>query len=408
VNALNFDPRAIVAWACALAITSAGVIVSADPRALAQSLMLMPFVLGAAPYLLLIGMVAIGTRRIAAGFALVYCGGLAALAVLALAVAGNDAAGFMVLLAEAAGVAVVTFMFAHIGLVIGAVALMRGREPGYGWLGQALIVAVLATSTLVAVHVWRYVESPARHTEQRLTRALDARVAVLRLNRCLAEHHATHGEYPRALGAIGPAGSRCAERALIEDGIDGYQVTYRATGGGYELHLRARAANGLPQDSRRSDETGAVYHSLNADGGGGSAGVDPLPVLAQISRCVQDYRRLDPAGGYPRDLATAQSERACFSRYGVDDEQGRAVVEVGRLDGFQYVYTARSAGPVADGFTLELRPVRYGRPHTRSYTCTASGVLYWTDEDRPAAAGDPDYQQDPVTLEIRRDYCIAP
>ncbi|MCI0436742.1 MAG: hypothetical protein L0271_24350, partial [Gemmatimonadetes bacterium] len=151
------------------------------------------------------------------------------------------------------------------------------------------------------------------------------------------------------------------------------------------------------------------YHSTDGAGNGGSAFDHPEQDIQMIDICLEKYRLDNPEQGYPLTLQAAHEKMGCFSAYGLAARE-RMLLEVGTHEGYRYSYTPLRApnDSRVTSFRLDVRPIAYGRPLTRSLLCTPEGTLHVTQEERAAEKTDPDLQVDAATGTARRSYCMGP
>ncbi len=87
------------------------------------------------------------------------------------------------------------------------------------------------------------------------------------------------------------------------------------------------------------------------------------------------YSATTGAGTYAADLGVLSTAKLIDS-----------VLGSGTKDGYTF---SASTGTGNSTFSLTARPVTYGSTGTRSFFADESGVIRYTDEDRPATADDP-------------------
>jgi hypothetical protein len=99
-------------------------------------------------------------------------------------------------------------------------------------------------------------------------------------------------------------------------------------------------------------------------------------------RALQTYSARQPTQGYPRALVDLGPQGLSF----VDE-----LIVSGKTSTYNVTYTP--GPPDASGrittYTISVRPISYGIGGAASYFCNESGVIHWTDEDRPATTEDP-------------------
>jgi hypothetical protein len=224
---------------------------------------------------------------------------------------------------------------------------------------------------------------------------------VLRtLNRCLEAYRLrSPAGYPPSLAALGPAGTRCARPAFVDNHDPDVSIVYTpgppAAGGAvatYQLRVHLLEAQ-PPFNDLASDETSRL--ALASDPEKASSQSDSINqsrvhAIQWIDRALGRFRRRH--GGYPRTLRALDDEDP--------DDGNREAIKVradireglrdGRLDGYRYLYTPGTPdrqGNIAS-YRLDVRPVRYSKLTNSSLLCDPRGILWFTDQDRPAQATD--------------------
>ena len=135
------------------------------------------------------------------------------------------------------------------------------------------------------------------------------------------------------------------------------------------------------------------WEGVTEDGSGGAAYDDVARRIELVSLEVERSRIDSPAGAYPRTLAetgvlpaNALARRSACGRCLLEAE-----IVAGQALGFRFLYAPSADGGAGAraGYRLDVRPVRFGDPFTRSYLCTPEGLLHYTDQDRAAEPDDP-------------------
>lgn len=407
--------RFVAALSALLAVLGATAVLTADPRGLAQ---VGAGLLGATwlglPYLLVI-VLALTRQTAACGWTATVIGALFALVVVAaVMLVGRDALGFAAFFSGAIGIQALLVILAHAGLLTAGVRLVRRRDGPASVVLPVLATANLVAAGLVGVQMHGYQSSPQRAEKVAVERGVDAHGAMLQLHRCLVKFQRDRGAFPETLVELGPDGTQCAAGDLVTDRVEGYHFRYAvaADGQAYELLAQVRDPARSPYDHRRVDQSGAIWHSLDESGAGGTPDEDPTTTMQTLDICLEQYRQRFPARGYPASLAAADEELGCFFPGGLLalTEMGRSILEIGQFMGYRYQYTpgARDSQGVVRSFRLDLRPVQWGPAMKRSYLCTPEGTLHMTEEDRAAERTDADLQTDPVTGAVWRSGCMGP
>lgn len=396
--------------AALLAILSAAALLTVDPRSLTQAGGLPALSVSLSfPYLLIVLMVALCATRAAAWISVIVALIVLLAAVAATVISEGDALAVLAYFGPLLSVLIGLCVAAHLTLLFSAISLLRGGAGGGSALAIILSLGLLGSAIFVFANLRRYAESPERAEAIALDQEVTAVEIVEELNYCLGLHHRQHDRYPAVLMEIGPQGSKCARAQGVSNSITGYDVRYSPTARGYELRMLAKAPERATHDSYRSDETGTLYHSTDGEGNGGAASDHPEQDIQMIDICLEQYRLDHPQEGYPPALEAAQERMGCYSGYGLVSG-GRLILEFGTHEGYRYQYTPLGApgAPHISSFRLDVRPIAYGQPLTRSLLCTPEGTLHVTEEDRAAKKTDPDMQMDTVTGTAVRSYCMGP
>ncbi len=411
-STLNRWPLVAV-LAALLAILSIGALVTVDPRGLAQvgpALIAQIWVI--TPYAIVI-VLGLARQPVAAGWVSVVLGALFLLIAFVLFLAaGRAALAFAVYFAGAIGLILLLIVASHLLMLRAGYMLVRRRVGAASLPLVILLTGNLVALGLVAQHGGRYLRSPERAQALAVGKAMDARVAILQLHRCLTLYQRASGRYPQSLADVGPAGTRCASEEFTGNRIAGFDLRYmpKTDAQAYDLLLFGLDPARAPYDHRRTDETGTIWHGLDAEGRGGNPDEDPTTSIQYLDICIEQYRLAHPTEGYPESLAAAQAKLRCYGELDFLAEEGRSVLELGAFKGYRFEYRpgpASGRGEITS-FRLDTRPVAWGRPMRRSYLCTPEGTLHVTDEDRAAERSDPDMQTDRVTGLTNRSWCMGP
>ncbi len=394
---------------CALlAVLSAVAFFTIDPRALAQTAVPLRSLWWSFPYLVVVLLVAVGATRGAAWTSVALASLVLLGAIAAIVISEGDALALVVYLGPWLGVPLVVGALAHLMLLFSAISILRGGSGGGRFLAIILSLSLLAVVAFVFGNVRRYLASPERAEAQALREEAHAGEVMQELTYCLGIHHKRLQRYPTTLVELGPQGSKCTGAHSVSNSVKGFDIRYEPTATGYELRVLARDPARAPYDSYRSDETGAVYHSTDAQGNGGTAFDNPLEIIQAIDLCIEQYRIDHPRAGYPANLKVANDEAGCFRPFGL--VSGRLLLELGTQEGRRFDYAPQPApgGTGNSSFRLDVRPLVYGKPLKKSLLCTPEGTLHVTEEDRPAEKSDPDMQVDSTTGTTYRSYCMGP
>lgn len=118
-----------------------------------------------------------------------------------------------------------------------------------------------------------------------------------------------------------------------------------------------------------------------------------LETLNQIASCAASYKKSHPGIGFPPDPRTLGPEtEGCL-----DTVSANAVAATDTKAGYSFVYKAtRKKNNIWTGFTLAVRPLRYGKTGTRSFFTDEAAVVRFTKEDRPATASDPPVEYEEI------------
>ena len=293
------------------------------------------------------------------------------------------------------------FFAATVAVVYGRLAgrslqgVSRAGAPALSSLGWRAATLLLGVPALFALVSWLW--PPAALTLRTIPEAPETPYEqVVRsihvLNRCLAAYERTHAGYPRDLAVLGPSGTRCASE-IVGNRAPGLTVTYHpgapdASGRVTAYQIDVQSNRKPSQDFHlRSDETSTLFDSSDSSRTAALSN-DPLLNIQMLDIDLQRFRRSHPGQGYPKSLQELESSRFRGLR------EVEAGLKGGRLDGFRYLYSP--SPPDAKGsilsYRLDVRPVRYGTPLKRSYLCDPRGMLWNTEEDRPAQPTDPDFE----------------
>lgn len=364
----------------------------------------------------------LGLRRCAAWLAIAVGALPILVALLLLALpgpAGREAralaAFLLVLAAPLTGPPIAALVLAQLGLLgCGLRALRPGSVRGARLGAAALGVLALLSLSATGANVARYLGSPERRTALQTAARGEARMHFRRLQRCLRLVAASSPRgLPRDLALL-PREGPCDVAGDLSRSFPGYDVRYEPGEPDAAGRLARFSLSVVPLDPKRrsydgwrSDESGVVYHA--PAGPEPAAADDALLGLQTLVVCIESTRLRSRDGGYPGSLEALGPEGArCLSRSGPLGEFEAALLD-GEDQGHRFVYEVlrgRADGP-ARSYRLDVRPIAYGRPFTRSYLCDPGGRLHFTDEDRAAQASDPNLERDPVTGEERPYYCFG-
>jgi hypothetical protein len=297
-----------------------------------------------------------------------------------------------------------TFLLPLLAFAVAA-TISLARKPGSTWaigtISVGFLCALMTAATL----------QQSKNKDAMWMRPLDPMVVapdMLAIDKCSQEFAASHPErgYPESLMQLGPSGTGCLPAALMQGQIKGFSIIYQAGAkdsggkiGGYAVKALESSPKGKDVSGIFSDESGLVR--LRFDGPHGMRStIAYFPGQATFSRlldCLWDaslnssFRLLDEHGD------RVVTDRDLYVRHSLWEHPFTDKRKLSS-DGynFEYSFTSEKDGTI-NGFTVEVRPQRYGISGVRSYLAIAtidprtsrrSLNIHATPQDRSATLDD--------------------
>ena len=255
--------------------------------------------------------------------------------------------------------------------IVGLTAAVRPSEPQSVDLATAAAIMFLAAlyegSVLKASSIFARYEPSVKVNPYQVTFTLES---------CLLDYKESHGVYPGSIETLFN-GSRCVNQAFLRN-VD---VSYRAKNNpptGYDLVVERRSLWPWQRYRLITNESGIIQEPH--EGNGPLTVNNPGQLIATISQCIQDFRRLRgrfPA--VPNDLWQDNS-------HGCPGMPTPLESNPSNIDGYWIAY---DRAPDSSSFVMTARPDHYGVTGIRSYYLDAQGKIHVTMNDRPATPADP-------------------
>jgi hypothetical protein len=281
------------------------------------------------------------------------------------------------------------------------------RRVGFEWALTGVGVGFVCSVILLALAPRPRLSEPAWERPLDPT-ALSSE--ILTISKCTQEFAVSHSRsgFPESLQQLGPQGTSCLSEDLVATKQKGFTIVYEPGSKDesgrvptYSIKASETAPKGKDTSSIFTDESGLIWTRYDGPHGKGIAILYPTGEyeFQKVLSCLFDAT-LTPG---PWRIFAGQSESVISDR---DIYLRRRLEEqlfVGNRElvtgGYSYEYSFLGARDGAiDGFTIQVRPERYGIVGVRSYLAIATidasrqhtnVKVFATPQDRPATVNDP-------------------